>query len=349
MSRIKPYAGLSLDRLVADLLKENDLHLQYGTDFTLSAPEAHAPGSDGRNTYVVFTPTFWDGAFSPQTLSYTRLPIDVVSKLPEGSILPVHIAKFPVTAKSLLSAINEGLGLDLISDEIVDQTYNVGDFEFRLSIDESVSHAWVGSYVFDVSVDGRQHLKMAIVDASMAANLPFPPSYVEPQEYSASGELLKLINLVNPTTANLLSTDVSFGNVVDVNPDVNQYINTKVLVSATDSSAYYGAVAVYYRRYSLSDLGTGFSLLSESPITEEVVVDYLNTYYNAHLSVADVESISLPALSPGDTGTLTVVTSNKSLAWNGTLDIPYLYGLPLEVDKLHILVNHTLPSPGYLT
>jgi len=31
------------------------------------------------------------------------------------------------------------------------------------------------------------------------------------------------------------------------------------------------------------------------------------------------------------------------------LDVPFIYGLTPMVDKLHIHMNFTLPSPGYLT
>jgi len=352
MSRIKPYSGKSLDRLVTELLTANDLHLDYGKDFLFSPPRSISPDSAQRNTEVTFTPLIWDGQFEEQVLSYTRLNLNVLKHLPPGSILEVRIPTLPVNARRILPQINEALGLDLIAEEIEDTRYppDVLRTGLKVKIDPSKSYGWIGEIILQAVLAGSMDLNDLILQI-MLGILPNPQSYGADQAYIGRDELLGLIIAANEPAGVLVGTDVTFSLPRLVDPTGNDLSNTRIIVSGAINSNFYGGVEVFYNRYLLSMLGRNGDLafLVEQPFTEADVVAYLNSATNAHLTIADIEPFSYGAMDIGTTGTITVRASSTSLVWSGSLDVPFIYGLTPMVDKLHIHMNFTLPSPGYLT
>lgn len=142
MTTIMPYAGTSDQRLANLINVDNSSALQLGVDFTLGGPEVYSDSS-GRNTKVVVTPT--DPDKPPQEFHYSRLPLTVLNTLPVGSVQPMADPQFPFTVHGSLDAINANLGLNLTAAEITDAQYTQPQARYPLSIDDSVSLAWLGS------------------------------------------------------------------------------------------------------------------------------------------------------------------------------------------------------------
>jgi hypothetical protein len=163
---------------------------------------------------------------------------------------------------------------------------------------------------------------------------------------SSQEKLLALINQDNPNPFPLTLAQVTFSDPVAVD---NQLWNTKVTVSSVPGSGYYGDVDVNYKRNSFSELGDSVTVMSELPFTIETIVALLNTTRATYLTVDDIESIEVSIMDVGDIGTVVLNAKSTSLGWLGSVTLTALYGLPMDVDILHILMNHTLPSGGYLT
>lgn len=342
---VTSYKGTSLQRLGDELNTANRLMLVPGVDYTFNSVRA-INGANGINTEVVFKPLIFAGLFKEQKLQYTRLNIDVLNNLPKGYLKPVVIEKLPSTYQELVPAINKAFGLDLVADEIVDGVVPYDVTELVLNVNENNSLAWIGKIAFEAIVSGKLHIKTAVVDTDIGTIVP-PFDVDASVAFDAHDSIVRLIKEKNPQTAQKLkSTDVVVSNVEVV---ASGPYNSMARVSATPSSDYYGGVEVFYNRIPLSVLGEEIALRSAMPITLQLVVDCINKTKNAHLTVDDVE-ITVPTnLKVGDVGTVTVRAKANSLGWIGSVDVAYLYGLPEEIDILHIHVNFTLPGPGYIT
>lgn len=141
MTRLTPYSGLSAQRLTAMINQDNRSSLRLGIDFTLGLPQEFE--GEGRNTQVVMTPVPGTRYKGPETVYYKRLALDALNRLPEGSVLPVEIPQGPFWIHDILPQINEGLGLNLTAEEVVNQYHEEEFPSYPLRIDSSKSLAWV--------------------------------------------------------------------------------------------------------------------------------------------------------------------------------------------------------------
>ncbi len=150
MSIVKPYKGLSRNRLTALINEVNGKGRVENVDFTYGLPRAEL-GPNGENTAVTLTPVPGTSYEGPQDIHYTRLPISVVGELPYNVIEPAFLPTVPFSIKNVLPEINRALGLDLTPDEVVDRQYNAHQSTYILTINESRSLAWVGSIEFQAT------------------------------------------------------------------------------------------------------------------------------------------------------------------------------------------------------
>lgn len=159
--------------------------------------------------------------------------------------------------------------------------------------------------------------------------------------------LLNLVNANNLIQQPLTALDVTFSDPI---VDIGSNWNTKVTVSAVPGSRYTGSVDVCYTRPHLVELNNSVinNMLSEVPFTPEIILDFLNTSRGTDFQYSDVENIPIPLLCVGEIASINLTMKSNSLAWIGDTNISVLYGLPSNTNILHDLVNHILPSPGYL-
>ncbi len=346
MGRLKPYSGTSLNRLVLEINRSNELHLVHGVDFLLSQPMAISK-NNGHNTKVTFIPLVFNQGFKEQDISYRRLDIAVLDNLPSGTVKPVLIDTLPTSTHAILDSINEALGLDLVKEEVADNHYpppEVLSTNYALTINENVSYSWIGSYDFKVAVDN----KLSNVILSTSLGMVTDPFQIAEGSYDPEHELLRLISDANPgiyfEPGSLIFTDVT-----DIEPAENGFIRSQVYVEASPACGYYGGVLITYSRRDLSSFGDDLSIISELPITTEMVYEVLvDTALDTNINFTDLVPFTAVSGLVGDIGDIFIQASVTSLVWGGSVKIAYLYGLPFNVEKLHVCVNKTLPSPGYL-
>ena len=146
MTTPTPYAGESAQRLVNMINSDNNSALKLGVDFNFSNMSPYSDAS-GRNTKITMVAT--DSAQGSVTVHYWRLPLTVLNDLPAGYIQPVLIDSLPFSLHGILDRINTALGLNLTTDEVVDQTFTAQQDTYPLQINEATSLAWLNSnYAF---------------------------------------------------------------------------------------------------------------------------------------------------------------------------------------------------------
>lgn len=154
MADTPPYIGLSPQRLTDLINNDNNSRLRLGVDFTFGVPGPYSD-TQGRNTAVTLSPGEGTPYPAAQDAHYTRLPLTVLDELPEGWVQPVFIDSLPFKLSLLLGQINQALGVNLTSGEIVDVTYNSLQLSYRLPINEGVSLGWVDSeFEFEAEFPG---------------------------------------------------------------------------------------------------------------------------------------------------------------------------------------------------
>jgi hypothetical protein len=159
-------------------------------------------------------------------------------------------------------------------------------------------------------------------------------------------QLVALINSANSRRAQLTAEQIVFSNPI---PDVGPSWDTKVTVTAVPKSGYIGQVEVFYNRIQLSAMGSGLSLISESPFTIESIASVLSETRNAFLLDTDMQDFVISNMNVGDIRTVILKAKHDSLGWEGSLTITLLFGLPSNIGSLHTLMNNTLPNNNYLT
>ena len=106
-------------------------------------------------------------------INYARLGIDVLSHLPEDFIRNVWIDGFPFGIHEILDRINEALGLDLVSEEVVDLRFDYLQEAYPLRIVPGKSYAWAESeYLFKIA----ETVDLATVLTVTSLNGLYPPS-----------------------------------------------------------------------------------------------------------------------------------------------------------------------------
>lgn len=144
----EPYKGTSEVRLV-DLINEaNGTELKLTDDFTFGAISDYTD-AQGRNTKIVLKANA-STSFADDVVFYNRLPITVLTNLPDIDERIVRIESLPTSVHELLDDINETLGLDLTTDEVLNTTITEKESTYPLTIVDG-SVAWLPStYNFNV-------------------------------------------------------------------------------------------------------------------------------------------------------------------------------------------------------
>jgi hypothetical protein len=173
MANTTPYAGAS-DQRLADLInQDNQTALQLGVDFTFGPPFPYTD-TQGRNTQITLFPVpgkMWPG---PVTVHYTRMPLTVLNDLPPGYVSPVTIPLMPFTLYDIMDQINEALGLNLSTDEVVNVLYQNEQPFYRLPIKNSSSLAWIDSdYEFEAVFPNEDIPLSSVVTTTMLSGLVY--------------------------------------------------------------------------------------------------------------------------------------------------------------------------------
>jgi hypothetical protein len=165
-----------------------------------------------------------------------------------------------------------------------------------------------------------------------------------PLDYTQAPDalLLELINYDNNT--NLTLDMVSLSVPLSVSGGAR---NTKVTVTAKPGSPYADNQDVFYNRINLSALGT-LEFLSELPYDAPGLLAAINAEKGAYLYASDLEEFELsPVIQLGELKTFNLSAKPTSIRWIGTTPLSMVCGLPNNLSDFHVLMNTTLPEPGY--
>lgn len=109
--------------------------------------------------------------------------------------------------------------------------------------------------------------------------------------------------------------------------------NTELDVTGIPGRGYYGDATVHYTRVPLSRMlpqsGDGITLNSQDPFTLDVICSQLNALTGAFIDPADLQDVTIPTLSEGQTAPLTLTADDGSIGWIGTIDLTLAFDLPL--------------------
>ena len=147
--QIKPYGGTSRQRLTDLINSANGLSLIEGIDFEYGpiVPYSDQPGA---NTKV--TLKSHKAGSNDTDIHYARLGIDVLGHLPVEFLKDIWIDSVPFNIHDILDRINEALGLNLVSEEVVNLRFESLQETYPLRITPGKSYAWRESeYLFKAS------------------------------------------------------------------------------------------------------------------------------------------------------------------------------------------------------
>lgn len=119
MTRIKPYLGTSNERLGNLIRRAQQPVMSSQVSFTYGTP-LHVEGGEEGRTEVEVVAKYNRRTDAPTMVTYNRLSIDALNRLPAGELVPFDPMSFPTTTHGILPQINEAMGLSLVPDEVVD-------------------------------------------------------------------------------------------------------------------------------------------------------------------------------------------------------------------------------------
>jgi hypothetical protein len=346
--RITPYWGTSLDRFAELISKGKETPLIPTVDFTLSKPIA-VSNILPRNTRITITFNK-PGFIKNQEGRYTRLNIAVLDKLPAGSILPVYVPTVPFKIHDILDEINFALGLSLDPSEVENTRYSTIRATYQLRTFDSI--AWTGNYTFKATqVRTWLPLENVISDKVMAGfkyPLPTKPG-LSGKPVNRWEELLKIIHVENVIRPPLTDSEVKAGKLTILTTDDTTFLNTKITVMSLPDGHYKNNVDVSYHRISLAELTGNFDLITEDTVTPQSLLDFINARGGTDITLYDVDEIIVPSDPIAGLYEVFIKPQVNNIKYCGSKKIQMLFGFSSNIEKLHILMNHTLPSEGYLT
>lgn len=141
MARIKPYRGESINRLRSLVRLSQKPALPIGVNLAFGALSEGI--SEEHNTSVMTTATDVNNKSTEKKLIYKRLDVYCLNWLPPGELLPYANIKFPTTTHAILSIINEALGINLKTSEVVNEPIpSIPPNGIQLKI-AAGSYAWI--------------------------------------------------------------------------------------------------------------------------------------------------------------------------------------------------------------
>lgn len=147
MPRIKPYQGTSHDRLSQLIRNAQQPPLPLEVSFIHGDPRRGPYPGVGSTTLDTRAVTAIHTDI-PVAVNYDRLSVEALQRLPAGELLPFDMISFPTWMHDILPKINEAIGLNLSTDEVLDvELLEIPDNGFTITITEA-SVAWLpGEYL----------------------------------------------------------------------------------------------------------------------------------------------------------------------------------------------------------
>lgn len=128
--------------------------------------------------------------------------------------------------------------------------------------------------------------------------------------------------------------------------EVTADYNTKMMVKGVPGKGYYGSVELKYRRVPLSEIGEGVELRKEGQLTIEEVCEMLNSSRNTFLAATELEPMTIPNLTAGQSHVITLVAKADSIGWTGSQAITIRFGKPYLSVVIARADLETIKPPG---
>lgn len=164
MARIKPYGGTSLARLSELIRVSQQPILPENVKYSFSDLMGGMDHSEG-DTVVTVVASIGTRVDDPVVVHYRRLDIGILAQLPDGFVLPVPVVEVPFTTHAILPQINEALGLELTTDEVLNETFTEQLETYPLTISGNKSFSWV---------DSTYNFTMGTPDIDLGVAIPDP-------------------------------------------------------------------------------------------------------------------------------------------------------------------------------
>lgn len=145
-------------RVIAN--SENHTTWNEVTDFDFGNMEGGITGVPGRNSRIFIHAHRQD--YIDQWLYYRRIdPATIDDQFAGGQVPNIMIPRDPFTVVSVLDKINEALNLNLTSDDVINDSFQPGMFNYPIRF-KSTSLAWLpGTYYLRVEYTVGQRLRMS--------------------------------------------------------------------------------------------------------------------------------------------------------------------------------------------
>lgn len=349
--RITPYWGASIARFAALVNKNRAVALKPLTDFTFGTPVVYN-GINKRNTYMVLNVTK-PGFMKTQDVWYNRLNINVLGKLPVGSVVPVYVPTVPFKIHDILDDLNFSLGLSLTASEVENTRYSTTKPTYTLRIKDGASVAWFGTYDFKATTIKTKINLTSVLTKTALDGFKYPLGDQDPRlttdVVDRTQELINLINNSNIVRPPLDKKEITFSEPTAVVRLVENSPNASVVVKSTVDGHYQGNVQVRYNRIAFEELNGVFDLYVNDALGINMVIKHVNDIAGTDVDVTDIVVPTIPEMNKVGVYEVILTALATSLKYVGTRKLLVAHGLPSNLEKLHILMNHTLPSDGYLT
>lgn len=158
-------------------------------------------------------------------------------------------------------------------------------------------------------------------------------------------KILQLLNDGNPHHIAFTKDNVI---LMEPTENIGAAWNTKLNIKAMPDGPFAGMVDIYYHRIQLSSIGTDLWLFSDQQFDHDNIVNILNTTKNTFLAASDIDTTIIPLMRIGDIMTVVITANPNSYGWTGSNEATLIMGFPSVVNKLHTLLNYTLPGNDYI-
>lgn len=145
---------------------------------------------------------------------------------------------------------------------------------------------------------------------------------------------------------NLPKYPISLKNVTVEPPTVVQgERNTRVLLRAVPGRSYINTQELFYKRLDISDILTQASVMSDQPLTPQLLLDLVNSQYALFLTLDELEVFTTPTVAFGDSVTITLQSKSDSFGFIGSADVEFTNGKTPLSGVIGVRVLPTFKHP----
>lgn len=330
MSMVSDYTKAPVEILI-DLINHDNGTQLIAADLEFSAP---SPSTGIRNSIITVQGALGAPVTGEATLTYNRI---LLSEVVGGGDVSFVLSPSATTTRDLIPQLNARYGVNLTGADLINAPLASSGGDSTL-----VLQAHPDSLVFlgQVQLEVFRHVTLA-----ETVVVPFLTGFTAAAatpEVTAVDKLLVLLNAQEP----LAQGQFSNSTITISNPVVSIGVgyDTRVTLTGVADALFEGTTTVYYQRVNLATLLAGLEFSFESPVTDQVLVDAINSLLGTFLRLSDLDAVVIPAMTTGVKTPITLTAQAGSLGFRSQGTVNVVTGLPASADALHTYVNVTYPG-----